>query len=374
MTETSPWWQGKAVAPKLRRDLSALPPYRAGARPTAAPGIDRVYSLASNESPVPPLPAARRAFADAVETANRYPDPASRKLITALAKHLAVPEQGITVGTGSVALCQQAVAAAAGPGDEVVFAWRSFEAYPIITGVAGARSVPVPLTAQARHDLPAMATAVGERTRVVFLCSPNNPTGPLLRQAEVDTFLDSIRDDVLVVIDEAYFEYVTDPTAVNGVATAQQRGNVIALRTFSKAYGLAGLRVGYAVGPPALLDCMRQVALPFGVSSPAQAAAAASLGSARDLAERVDATIAERVRVATRLRDLGYDVPDTSGNFVWLPLGERAQAFAQACQAVGVTVRAFGGEGVRVSVAEPEANDRVLGVASQMAGTFGAGA
>jgi histidinol-phosphate aminotransferase len=352
-----------APAPRLRPDLARLPAYRAGSRPQ--PGGAPVFSLASNESPFPPSAAVLAAIAQAAATTNRYPDPGSTALVAALARRLAVDPAMIAVGTGSVALCSQLATAAAGPGEEIVFAWRSFEAYPIVAGAAGAAAVPVPLLPDGRHDLPAMAAAVTPATRLVFLCSPNNPTGPVLHQDEVEAFLAAVPDDLLVVIDEAYWEYITDPLRVDGVELARRCRNVIALRTFSKAYGLAGLRVGYGVGDPDLVARLRLVALPFGVSRVAEAAAIAALGDADAAAANVAGTVAERSRVLAGLQRCGWPVPQAQGNFVWLPLGSRSGAFADACRRAGFTVRPFPGEGVRVSIGEPAANDRFLALADE---------
>ena len=367
MTETVADWNDGETRVRLRQDLAALPPYRAGARPQPAAGITRLFSLASNESHHAPLPAAQEAIRRHAESTHRYPDPTSRALIEALARRHGLPDRGIVVGTGSVALCQQAVTAAAGPGDEVLFAWRSFEAYPIITGIAGATAVTVPLTAEAEHDLPAMAAAVGDRTRVIFLCSPNNPTGPILLQKQVDEFLNRVPSDVLVIIDEAYHEYVTDPAAVDGFRTAADHGNVVALRTFSKAYGLAGLRVGYGAGPPALLDRFRQVAMPFGVNALAEAAATACVTAGDEIEARVAEVGRERDRVAAVLAAQGWRIPDSQANFLWLPTGDRTDDFVADCGRMGVTVRGFSGEGVRVTIAEPEAVERIIEVASRYA-------
>jgi histidinol-phosphate aminotransferase len=322
-----------------------------------------VFSLASNESPFPPSPAVLRAITLAAEQSHRYPDPANSALTAALADMLGVPPAWIGLGTGSVALCQQSVTAAAGPGDEVLFAWRSFEAYPIIAQVAGATAVTVPLDQQGRHDLAAMAAAVTDRTRTVFLCTPNNPTGPALRHEEVRGFLAEIPDDLLVVLDEAYHEFVTDPEAVDGLATVRQHPNVVLLRTLSKAYGLAGLRVGYGVGHPEVMARLRLVALPFGVSRVAEAAGVAVLDELDEVQRRAAAIVAERDRVSEALRAGGWRIPQAQGNFVWLPLGGRTDGFAEACLRHDFTVRGFPGEGVRATLAEPEANDLLLATA-----------
>jgi histidinol-phosphate aminotransferase len=323
--------------------------------------------MSSNENPYPPLPGVLEAVGRAVSATNRYPDPGSADLVAALAAQLAVPAGHLALGTGSVGVLAHLVQVTCDAGDEVVFGWRSFEAYPIITRVAGAAAVPVPLRADLRHDLPAMAAAVTDRTRLILLCTPNNPTGPVITQAELDDFLAKVPSELLVVVDEAYLEFVRDPAAVDGLATYRARDNVAVLRTFSKAYGLAGLRVGYAVAPDPVAAALRKVSTPFGVSVAAQAGAVASLAAQPELLERVAAVVAERDRVVAALREQGHRVPQSEGNFVWLPLGPRTAEFAQACQEVNLAVRPFAGDGVRVTIAEPAANDRLLTVTSGFA-------
>jgi histidinol-phosphate aminotransferase len=349
--------------PRLRPDLASVPAYRAGAR--ASHATLPSYSLASNETAFGPLPGVIAAATEELHHMHRYPDPAASRLTSALSERLGVGTDELSLGTGSVAVCQQAVVAACSPGDEVIYAWRSFEAYPIITTLAAARSVQVPLLADGRHDLTAMARAVTDRTRVIFVCTPNNPTGPAVTAAEMVDFADRVPEDVLIVIDEAYYEFgihADEPPDLDGVSIARGRSNVAVLRTFSKAYGLAGLRVGYAAASPVVAAAMRKAAVPFGVSSVAQAAALASLDQYPALAARVSHVQRERERVIGAARALGLDVPDSRGNFYWLPLGADAEAFAHACRERGVTVRAFAGDGVRVTVGETEANDIVLAV------------
>ena len=225
---------------------------------------------------------------------NRYPDMGNSALYDALSARLGVPTSDLAVATGSVALIYQLLNAFCDPGDEVVYAWRSFEAYPIAATVADATSVRVPVLADGRHDLDAMAAAVTERTKVVIVCTPNNPTGPAVSQSELDAFLARVPSHVVVVVDEAYLEFVRMDDAVDGVATYRAHPNVIVTRTFSKAYGLAGFRVGYAIAQAPLAGALRSVSLPFGVSSVAQAAAIASLEAEAELLERVDALVAER--------------------------------------------------------------------------------
>jgi histidinol-phosphate aminotransferase len=350
--------------PRPRATVATIPAYVPGKPPAAREGL-RTYKLSSNENPYPPLPGVLEAVNRAAAQMNRYPDMGCADLYDALAAKLGVAEEQLAAATGSVAVLYHLLQAYCDPGDEVVYAWRSFEAYPIAVSVAGAVSVQVSLTADARHDLDAIADAVSERTKVVLLCTPNNPTGPALRDEEVRAFLDRVPSHVLVVVDEAYREFVRLEDPLDGLALMRERSNVVLMRTFAKAYGLAGLRVGYLVGPEPVATAVRACALPFGVSSVAQAAAVASLAAEAELLERVDFLVAERSRVTAALADLGWDLPEAQGNFVWLALGERTLEFAAAAEEAGVMVRPFAGEGVRVSIGETEANDRLVKVASR---------
>ena len=351
------------TTPRPRAHIGDIPAYVPGKPPTPRPGLT-AYKLSSNETPSPPLPGVVEAATRAVEVMNRYPDMGSRALYEALAERLTVPVEDLAAATGSVALIYQLLQAFCEPGDEVVYAWRSFEAYPIAVTAAGARSVQVPLRADGHHDLDAMAEAITERTRVVMVCTPNNPTGPAVSQAELDAFLARVPEHVVAVVDEAYLEFVRMDDAVDGLATYRAHPNVVLFRTFSKAYGLAGFRVGYAVAQPEVAGALRAVSLPFGVSAVAQAAAVASLEAGEELLARVDALVVERDRVEAGLRAAGWEVPDAQGNFVWFALGERAAEFAAACDEAGIVVRPFAGEGCRVSIGEVEANDRLLEVAA----------
>jgi histidinol-phosphate aminotransferase len=352
-----------AISPLLRPALEGIPAYQPG-RPAAARGDAPAYKLSSNENPYPPLPSVLATVRDASAAFNRYPDMFATGLTAAIAERFDVPVDHVATGTGSVGVLQQIIQATAGTGDEVVYAWRSFEAYPIVVQISGARSVTVPLTADERHDLDAMADAVTAQTRLVLVCSPNNPTGTAVRRGELERFLDRVPGDVLVVIDEAYREFVRDPEVPAALDMYRDRPNVAVLRTFSKAYGLAGLRVGFAVAHPRVAEALRKTAVPFGVSSLAQVAAVASLGAEHELLERVSALVEERTRVQQALRDQGWTtIPESQANFVWLRLGDRTAEFAAACDAAGVVVRPFAGEGARITVGEPEANDLVLQVA-----------
>ncbi|WBQ05717.1 histidinol-phosphate transaminase [Kribbella sp. CA-293567] len=331
------------------------PPERTDGRPT--------FKLSSNENPYPPLPGVLAAATEAAANMNRYPDMGALPLLEALSERFGVPVSDLAVGTGSVAVLYHLMQATCGEGDEVVYAWRSFEAYPIAVQLTGATSVRVPLTEDARHDLKAMEAAITERTRVVLVCTPNNPTGPAVRREELIAFLDAVPRNVLVVLDEAYREFVREPETPDCVEMYRDRPNVVVLRTFSKAYGLAGFRIGYAIAHPPVIAAIRKCALPFGVSEIAQAAAIASLRAEQELLGRVEDLVAERTRVVGELRAAGWEVPETHANFVWMPLGDETLAFAEAVQAEGVSVRPFPGEGARVTIGEREANDLFLTIA-----------
>jgi histidinol-phosphate aminotransferase len=337
-----------------RADLDALPAYVPG---KSIPGS---IKLASNEVPYGPLPGVVEAITEAAANTHRYPDMGVVAVRAALARRLGVADERIATGCGSVALAEHLAKATCRDGDEILYSWRSFEAYPIIAATAGARGVAVPNTADHGHDLPAMAAAITDRTRLVLVCNPNNPTGTALRAAELDAFLDDVGPDVLVVLDEAYREFVTDPDVPDGIARYGDRPNVVVLRTMSKAWGLAGLRVGYLVAHPDVAAAVRKVITPFSTSALAQAAALAALGQEDEMTRRVGLVVAERDRVGSALAKMFGELPATQANFVWLPLRERAEAFAAACLAKGVIVRPFPGDGVRVTIGTPFENDTLL--------------
>ncbi|MFC0431132.1 histidinol-phosphate transaminase [Kutzneria buriramensis] len=350
------------TGPKLRGALNDIPTYKPGKPAVGADGAP-AFKLSSNENPHEPLPSVLRAMEKALRGFNRYPDMGCSALIPAVAARLGVPEAHVATGTGGVGVIQQVMQAVCDDRDQVIYPWRSFEAYPIITKMVGAHSVQVPLTPNEYQDLDAIAAAINDHTRLVILCNPNNPTGTALHRAELTEFLDRVPSDVLVLIDEAYREFVRDPEVPDGIELYRDRPNVAVLRTFSKAYGLAGLRVGYAVAHEPVADALRKMAVPFGVSQLAQDAAIASLAAEAELFERVELITKERGRVIDALRDQGWTVPASEGNFVWLRLGERTLEFAERAQAAGVMVRPFAGEGARVSIGEVDGNDLFLGVA-----------
>lgn len=353
--------QESAVRP--RAVVGRLPKYAAGKPPKSIPGLES-FKLSSNENPLGPVPAVMEVLSQANDL-HRYPDTTSTALRTALGTFLDVPADDIVTGAGSLGALNQILAAFAGANDngvhdEVLYAWRSFEAYPISVGLAGATSVQVPLNADGTHNLDAMAAAITDNTRVILLCTPNNPTGPALTTAATQAFIEKVPSDVVVVVDEAYQEFVRAEDAVNGIEMYRQYANVVVLRTFSKAHGLAGLRVGYSVSQPGITAYLRSAATPFAVSSIAERAAVVSLANYEQVVDRVQKLVGERDRVTAGLERLGWDIPDAQGNFIWLALGEDTQEFAALAGENGISVRAFGAEGVRVSIGEVEANTRFL--------------
>ncbi|MFQ6327776.1 histidinol-phosphate transaminase [Nocardia sp. CWNU-33] len=358
------------MSAKIRPDLDSIPAYVPGRNHPGA------VKLASNETTFGPLPAAAKAIAEAAELANRYPDNQATELRAALADFLGVTTSNVAVGCGSVALCQELVQiTCSAPTDEVLFAWRSFEAYPIVTQVGNATAVQVPLTPELVHDLDAMAAAVTERTKLIFVCNPNNPTGTAIDKDRLQRFLDAIPKRVLIVLDEAYYEYLrlTPQDRPDGVELGRTRPNVVVLRTFSKAYGLAGLRAGYAIGDPAVISALLKVHIPFSVNRVAQAAAIASLEARHELLDRTDTLVAERERIRDALLAAGYSVPPSESNFVWLPLGARSAEFGEASAEAGVLVRPYGADGVRVTIGDPHENDQFLRFATDpsVAAEFG---
>src|SRR4051794_18942753 len=356
-------WGGGSVTVKLRAAMASLPAYVPGRK------IPGAIVLASNESPYGLLPGVADVFAERAGSVSRYPDMVSSELVAAIADHHGVETERVAVGAGSVEVCGQLASAVVDEGGEVVFGWRAFEAYPIITAVAGGTAVKVPLDEHHVHDVDAMIAALTDRTRLVFLCNPNNPTGTAVGGAELRRLVLGIPSDVLVVIDEAYREYV-DPDAVpDAFELFGDRPNVAITRTFSKAYALAGLRVGYCLASPEVAAAVRKCQVPFSVSGLAQAAAVAALSDREEVVRRAKLTITERDRVTEALVDSGYDVPPSQANFVWLALGERSLAFAEACLAQNIIVRPFAGEGVRVTIGTDAENDAFLAVARSWIGS-----
>ena len=350
------------VAP--RAVVGGLPAYRPGrsaAQAVADHGLASAVKLASNELPYGPLPSVADAIQAATPDVNRYPDHRANALRQALAERSGVDAGRVTVGCGSVGLLFQLASAFCESGDEVVYGWRSFEAYPIVTRLAGATPVAVPVRRQAL-DLAAMAGATTERTRLVLVANPDNPHGTVASDEEVRALVEAVPETCLVVFDEAYREFVSRSDARSAVDVVGERANVVVLRTFSKAHGLAGLRVGYGIGAPEVVAAVDKLLWPFAVNHLGQRAALASLEAADALAARVEGVIRERGRVAAALRHLGFSVPDPQANFVWLAAGAAGAAgrLAAALEALGVVTRPFDGDGVRVTIGAPAENDRFL--------------
>ena len=344
------------TVPSSRSALDGIPVYKAG-KPAATDAL----KLSSNENPYPPLPGVLDRVGVSLAHVNRYPDAGCTPLYEALSARFGLPVERFAAGNGSVAVLFSLMQALCSDGDEVVYPWRSFEAYPIAVELTGAASIRVPLAADATHDLDAMLAAITDRTKIVLICTPNNPTGPIVTGDALRAFIDRVPSNVVVVIDEAYGEFVRDPEAARGLDFLQD--NVVLLRTFSKAYGLAGLRVGYGIAPVSLAEAIRKATAPFSVTDVAQVAAVASFEAEDELAERVAQVVAERGRVLEALRGQGWDLPEAEGNFVWLSLDDDALAFAQHCAGDGLSVRPFAADGVRVSIGNPGTNDVFLAAA-----------
>jgi histidinol-phosphate aminotransferase len=342
---------------RLRPLMADLPAYTPG---KTVPGA---IKLASNETVDGPLPSVRAAIEQAADRINRYPDNGYVELRDHLAKHVNFAPEHIAAGCGSVSLCQQLIQITASVGDEVMFGWRAFEVYPLQVRVAGATPVAVPLRDET-HDLDAMLAAVTERTRLIFICNPNNPTSTVVDPDALARFVAAVRSDVLIVIDEAYVEYIRDGLVPDSLGLVRSHPNVVVLRTFSKAYGLAGARVGYAVGDPDVILALGKVYVPFTATSLSQAAAIASLNASDELLARTDAVVAERARVSAALLAAGFELPSSQANFVWLPLGPgRTLGFVEQAANARILVRPYGTDGVRVTIGAPDENDAFLSFA-----------
>lgn len=350
---------------RLRTDLDGIPAYRQGR--SAPSGAGDVLKVSSNESPYPPLPSALDAVAEQARQANRYPDSSVSALSSALAERLSVPDDRLVFGAGSTESISQLIRALAGPGDEVVYPWRSFEAYPMLIAAAGATPVGVPLTPDHRHDLAAMTAAVTPATRLLVVCTPNNPTGTTVSRDEFRDLMAAVPDDVVVLLDEAYRHFDIEDDRLDGAEEFHRYPNLVIARTFSKAYGLAGLRVGFAIAPTTVANAMRKMAVPFGVTNLAQAAALAALNARRELEERVGALVAERRRVEEALHRQGWRLPASQANFLWFALGEATESAAAVFERHGLIVRSYPGEGLRITIAEPRACDRLIETAQALA-------
>ena len=350
------------------KKLAAIPGYTAGTPAGKAPEAiagSEIAQLASNESPWGPHPAVAEAIARAAAAANRYPDPAATLLRRRIAERHEVEPATVALANGSCEILLAAALALGEPGAEIVYAWPSFSIYPYLAPLSGAREIRVPLAEGEVHDLEAMLAEVTAATQLVIVCNPNNPTSTHLPAARIAEFCARVPDHVTVLVDEAYVEFQLDDDPEATVDLRRQFPNLVLLRTFSKVYGLAGLRIGYALCSPkfrAAVDAVRQ---PFSVNAIAQSAAAEAIRHSDDVATRVERNIIERVTVEEGLRELGLETANSQANFSWVALGDRDEAAIVAALAEdGIIVRpgsVLGGPGrIRVSYGTPEQNRRFL--------------
>ncbi|MEZ5295842.1 MAG: histidinol-phosphate transaminase [Ilumatobacteraceae bacterium] len=343
--------------------IAGLPAHRPGKgakQAEAEHGITDAIKLASNENPAEPLPAIVAAITAAAAGANRYADHRATAVREALAGRLGVAVEQVTVGNGTVGLLQQLWLSYVDPGDEVVYPWRSFEVYPVYTQEMAGTAVTVPLRDDLGFDLDAVVDAVTNRTKLVVLATPNNPTGVACTAAELRRALERIPTSVIVCIDEAYREFL-DPSFGDPVSElVPDFPNVIVTRTMSKAHGLAGVRVGYGIGHPDVIATIDKTLVPFAVNALAQAAALAAIEHEGEIRRSVDGILAERSRVEAALRSAGWSMPDHQANFVWLTLGDRTDDVTLELERRGVVVRPFSGEGIRVTIGTAAENDRFV--------------
>jgi histidinol-phosphate aminotransferase len=346
--------------------MASYRPGKSAAQAEDEHGITDAIKLASNENPYPPVPSIVAAIAAAAGDVNRYGDHRAADLRAAIAGWLDVDVDRVAAGCGSVGLLQQLLLAYVDPGDEVVYPWPSFEAYPIDVQLTGGVEVTVPLVDHT-FDLEAVAAAVTDRTKLVLLANPNNPTGTAVHVDQLRRLVEQVPGDVLVVVDEAYREFVT--ADLGDPITDLQPGhpNVVVLRTFSKAFGLAALRTGYAVADPEVVVELDKVLIAFAVNHLAQVASLAAIAARDEVQAVVDRITAERDRVVASLRADGWDLPDAHANFVYLPLGSRTDVVFPEMERRGVVVRPFPGVGMRVTIGTPAQNDRFLATLAEVA-------
>ena len=353
-----------AKPPKPSSRLSGLPGYGRG-RATASRVL--AYRLGSNEAPDAPDATLIQAVAEAFASANRYPDLRGESLGAALAFRHGISVDQVAVAAGSIVLLDQVIRAYCDPGDEVLTLWRSYEAYPIIVGLAGARLVCVPLDADHRLDVAALCEAVGSSTRAVLICNPNNPTGTTLASEALDALLARLPPDVLVILDEAYCDYDGDAETVAsspGRRLARHK-NLVILRTLSKAWGLAGLRVGYAMADTNVILAIHAVAPPFPLPGVALAAGLSVLKRPEAVAVRVALNRVERERLLIGVGAAGLEVAQSATNFVWLPVGAKAEAMNAHLARLGIASRCFAAEGVRITTGNVTDTEAVLQALAQ---------
>jgi len=348
--------------------LARMPGYQAGVPTGQAPesiAAAGIAQLASNESPFPPHPKVVEAIAQAAAAMNRYPDPDATLLRRRLAERFETEPGRIAVGNGSCELLLAAAEALCEPGAEILYAWPAFSMYPYLAALTGAREIRVPLAEGDVHDLEAMLAEVTAATQLLLICNPNNPTATHVPAARIADFCERVPPHVTVVLDEAYVEFQADDDPDATVDLLDDFPNLVVLRTFSKCYGLAGLRVGYAIGPATFRAAVDAVRQPFSVNALAQAAGAEAILHQDDALRRVESTIAERLRVEEALRELGLATSESQANFSWIDLGEADEGAVVAGLAERrIAVRpggALGGPGhIRVSYGTAEEDDRFL--------------
>jgi len=353
---------------EFNRRVSAIPVYPAAS--TYAFDGDLV-KLASNETPFSPHPQVLEAVEAQLRTLNRYPDPTKATLRRRLSDRTGVDPERIGVGNGSCELLLAGAEAMLEPGAEVVYAWPSFSIYPHLAAMTGARAVEVPLNDAQEHDLDAMAKEVTAATRMVIVCNPNNPTATALPPAQLDEFLEAVPRNVAVILDEAYIEFATTQDPDDSLALLKKHPNLILLRTFSKIYGLCGLRVGYALGSADFRAAVDRVRQPFSVNALAQAAATEALNHMDELERRVEQTAIERVHLESELEERGFETTDSQANFSWVSLGDRDEdEIVDGLAKQGVIVRAGGALGqegwMRVTYGTRHENDRFLAALDQV--------
>jgi histidinol-phosphate aminotransferase len=324
-----------------------------------------LVKLASNETPFSPHPAVMEAVEAQLRTLNRYPDPQKAALRRRIAERTGVPEGRVAVGNGSCELLLAAGEAMLEPGAEIVYAWPSFSIYPHIAAMSGARAITVPLNDAGEHDLEAMAREVTAATRMLIVCNPNNPSATALSPAAIDAFVAELPRHVAVLLDEAYIEFCTLQDPDESLALLERHPNLVVLRTFSKVYGLCGLRVGYSLGAEAFRLAVDRVRQPFSVNALALAAATEALRHVDELERRVEQTVVERVHVESELAERGLETTDSQANFSWVSLGDRDEhEIVDGLAERGVIVRAgkaLGEEGrLRVTYGTRYENDRFL--------------
>jgi histidinol-phosphate aminotransferase len=361
------------MPPRIRPDLDRIQRYRPGrsiGEVAASYGLDSVIKLASNESPEPPWPEVEQAVAAVLSDANRYPDNARPDITSAIADHHDVPAEAVWCGGASNELTFVTSLCMGGPATSSVYAWPSFGLYRIGSRTAFADDIAVPLTADHRHDLDAMLAAVREDTTVVYVCNPNNPTSTHVGGEALESFIDSVPETTLIVVDEAYAEYATADDFRSMIPFAATRDNVMVTRTFSKVYGLAGFRVGYAITSPATIAEFRRVQLPFSVSRLAEVAAVEALRHQDRVAARVRATRVEIDRLSAFLRGMGVDVADSQANFVYAGFGDRADDIVEALLQRGLIVRPVVPHGyLRITAGAPAHNDLLMEALEEVAPT-----